>query len=103
LFLDRGLLTTFGHTYLAEFISVSSENHYFVCFSYSSKLFHPKIQILILQHPDVFPKVVYRFMYTKDTQNYIELEIKHHFNKKSPFDPFFMKTFMNNTNSLQAL
>jgi len=42
-------------------------------------------------------------MYIKDTQNYIELEIKTSFQQKSPFDPFFMKTFKNNTNSLQAL
>ena len=39
-------------------------------------IFHPKTQILIPQHPDLFPKVVYKFMYIKDTQNYIELEIK---------------------------
>jgi len=31
-------------------------------------------------------------MYIKDTQNYIELEIKTSFQHKSPFDPFFIKT-----------
>jgi len=58
-----------------------------------------KTQILIPQHPNLFPKVVYRFMYIKDTQNYIELEIKTSFQHNSSFDPFFIKTLKNNTNS----
>jgi len=34
-------------------------------FSWVCTIFHPKTQILITQHPNSFPKVVYRFMYTK--------------------------------------
>jgi len=61
--------------------------------------FLPKNPNFDPQHSDLFPKVVYRFMYIKDTQNYIELKIKTTFQHNSPFDPFFIKTLKNNTNS----
>jgi len=38
--------------------------------------FSPKNPNFDPQHPDLFPKVVYRFLFIKDTQNYIELEIE---------------------------
>jgi len=61
--------------------------------------FSPKNPNFDPQHPDLFPKVVYRLMYIKNTQNYIEFEIKTSFQHNSSFDPFFIKTLKTNTNS----
>jgi len=50
-------------------------------FTQKPKSWSPNIQICS-------QKVVYRFMYIKDTENYLELEIKHHFTKITIW-PFF--------------
>lgn len=50
----------------------------FFCSLRVSHHFHPKTQILIPQHPDLFPKVVYMYMYSKGLKNTTKHEIQHH-------------------------
>jgi len=51
-------------------------------------VFHPKSPILISQHPNLFPKIVYRFLNSKSFQKHIKHEIKYHFNTIHQFNPF---------------
>ena len=52
-------------------------------------LFHPKSPILISQHPNMFSKIVYRYMNSKGlSEKHIKHEIKCYFNTIHQFNPF---------------
>lgn len=54
--------------------------------------FHPpKSQILISQHPNLFQKIVYRYIYSKGLSKHNKHEIKHHSNTIYKINPFLQK------------
>jgi len=54
-------------------------------------LFHPKSPILISQHPNIFPKIVYRYMNSKGLSKTHQTWNQMLFQHNSPIEPIFTK------------
>ena len=66
-------------------------------FSQGPTLFHQKTQILISQHPNSFPKVVYRSTYSKGLSKTHQTWNQIPFQHNSSNQPIFIKTFDNHS------